>query len=141
MFLPVKSDTGADTPWEYLPAAAGTYQVGQLLTVTGGKLAAISAASATTPPYVCMKEGTVKDGENLPVIRVGDDEIYETTLAAAATDAVVGGKIKVAAGGLQATTGAGAFEITYAEGTAKGDLVRGRFAPAAAAASASGGNG
>ena len=33
MFLPVKSNTGALLPWEYLGAAAGTYQAGQMLTV------------------------------------------------------------------------------------------------------------
>lgn len=142
-FLPVKSDNGAATPWEYLPAAAGTYEVGQLLNVTGGKLAAIAAASSVTPPYVCMKEGTVEDGDILPVVRVGADEIYETTLADAAADAVVGGKIKVAAGGLEATTGAGTFEVTYAEGTAKGDMVRGRWVQGTATStgSSAGGSG
>lgn len=131
-FLPVKSDTGAATPWEYLPAAAGTYEVGQLLNTSSGKLAAISSAAATTPPYVCMADITVTDGEVVPVVRVSEDAIYETTLAAAAADAVVGGKIKVASGGLEATTGAGTFEIVSAEGTAKGDVVRGRWTRPAA---------
>lgn len=29
MFVPVKSNTGAMLPWEYLGAAADTYQAGQ----------------------------------------------------------------------------------------------------------------
>ena len=49
MFVPVKSNTGAMLPWEYLGAAADTYQAGQMLTVTGGKLAKLSGASTTTP--------------------------------------------------------------------------------------------
>ena len=31
MFQPWKSDNGAVLPWEYLPAEAGTYHVGQAL--------------------------------------------------------------------------------------------------------------
>ncbi len=138
-FSPVKSDNGAKLPWEYLPAAAGTYHAGQLLNINGGKLTAISAACDTTPPYLCMGEKTVADGETLPVTRVSRDYIYETTLAAAAADAVMGGKIKVAKDGLEATTGAGTFEVVSAEGTAKGDVVRGRWADPAPKAPASGG--
>ncbi len=129
-FLPVKSNTGASTPWEHLTAAAGTYKVGQLLSVTGGKLTAITAASTTTPPYVCMADATVADGELLPVVRVNEDAIYETTLSAAAASAKVGTKLEVSAGGLEADAAAtGTFEVvTIMEGTAKGDTVRGRFA-------------
>lgn len=54
MFIPIKSTDGAMTPFEYIEAAAGTYQVGQLLNVMDGKLAAIAADQATTPPYVCI---------------------------------------------------------------------------------------
>lgn len=129
-FLPVKSNTGAATPWEYLAAAAGTYQVGQLLSITGGKLTAITAASTTTPAYVCMADATVADGELLPVVRVNEDAIYETTLSAAAASAKVGTKLEVSAGGLEADAAAtGTFEVVaIMEGTAKGDTVRGRFA-------------
>lgn len=128
-FLPVKSDTGAATPWEELPAAAGTYKVGQLLAVTGGKLTAITAASVDTPPYVCMAEATVADGGLIPVVRVSGDHIYETTLSTAAASAKAGTKLEVSAGGLEADAAAtGTFEVVaILEGTAKGDTVRGRF--------------
>lgn len=128
MFLPHTSDHGAVLPWEYMPAAAGTYQAGQLLTVSGGQLAAISAASATTPGYLCMASVTVEAGGNVPVTRITDDQIYETTLSAAADSAAIGTKLRISAGGLQADAGAaGTFEITYIDGTAAGDMVRGRF--------------
>lgn len=84
MFIPIKSTDGAMTPFEYIEAAAGTYQVGQLLNVTDGKLAAISADQATTPPYVCMQSGTVAAGELLAVTRVQGKYTFETELAAAA---------------------------------------------------------
>lgn len=129
-FLPVKSDTGAATPWEYLPAAAGTYTVGQLLNTTGGKLAAITAATTTTPPYVCMADITVEDGEQIPVVRVGEGRIFETTLSAAAADAKVGSKLQVSKGGLEADgAAAGSFELVEIVNgtTGKGDPVRGRW--------------
>lgn len=128
-FSPVKSDTGAVVPFEYLPATAGDYTAGQLLTVVSGKLKALSADTETTPPYLCVFEGTAVNGDIIAVLRVADDLIYETTLAAQATSAAVGGKLQVASGGLQAkySTGTGTFEIVSMDGTNAGDVVRGRF--------------
>lgn len=128
MFLPYSHDKGTQQPWEYLPAAAGTYKVGQLLDVTGGKLTAIDAAKKTTPAYVCMASKTVAADENLPVQRVSKDDIYETHLSAEAAAATIGTKLEVSAGGLEAdAAAAGTFEVTYIEGTAAGSVVRGRF--------------
>lgn len=132
MFQPAKSDTGAVLPWEYLPAAVDEYLAGQLLNLNAsGQLAAIAADLTTKPAYLCMGDveiGTA--GDILPVTRIQDDVIYETTLAEAATGAVVGTKLQVESGGLQASkpaTGGGAFEVVWMEGTAAGDVVRGRF--------------
>ena len=128
MFLPHMSDTGALQPWEYLPAAAGTYKVGQLLNVTDGKLTALTDASTTTPPYLCMSEITVEDGALVPVTRVSKNYIYETQLGAAAASAKIGTKLQVSAGGLTADAGAaGSFEVTFLEATVAGAQVLGRF--------------
>lgn len=134
MFIPIKSNDGAMTPFEYLAAAAGTYQVGQLLNVTDGKLAAIAADQATTPPYVCMQSGTVAAGDALAVVRVNEKYIFETELAAEAAAVTVGTKIQVANGGLKAkyvTSSSnpvpGTFEVVSLEGTAAGSMLRGRF--------------
>lgn len=127
MFIPHSYDNGLQ-PWEYLPAAAGTYQVGQALTVTSGKLAAIKSASTTTPPYICMAEVTVADGEAIPVIRVRNEIIFETTLSAASASAAIGTKLQVAAQGLEVNgADTGTFDVVYIEGTAAGSIVRGRF--------------
>lgn len=128
MFLPMKSDTGNLLPWEYMLAAAGTYQAGQLLGVTGGKVTALTAATTTTPPYLCMADKTVAAGEALPVTRVSRDYIYETQLSAKAASAVPGTKLEVSAGGLKAdATAAGTFELVSLEGVEAGDFVRGRW--------------
>lgn len=128
MFLPHVNDNGTHQPWEHLPAAAGSYSVGQLLNVSGGKLTAVSAASTTTPPYLCQANITVEAGENVPVTRVSDDVIYETTLSTAAASATIGTKLQITAGGKQVDGGAaGSFEVVYIEGTAAGSVVRGRL--------------
>ena len=114
--------------WEYLPAAAGTYQAGQALTVASGKLAAISAARTTTPEYICMADATVAAGDLVPVIRVDKDIELETSLSAAASSMVMGTKLQITKGGLQVDAAAeGSFEVKSYEGTAAGAAVIGRF--------------
>ena len=128
MFLPHKSDNGACQPWEWYPAAAGTYKVGQLLNVSNGQLVAVSNASTTTPAYLCQADITVADGQNVPVQRATGTYIYETQLSAKAEAAKIGTKLQVSAGGLQADAAAsGTFEIVEIEGTEAGSTVRGRF--------------
>lgn len=128
MFSPHKTDTGAVLPWEYMPAAAGTYQAGQLLNAKNGSLTPVSAASTTTPGYLCMANITVTAGQLVPVTRIQHTAIYETQLSAEAADAAEGTKLQVSAGGLQVdAAAAGSFEVTYIEGTAAGSMVRGRF--------------
>lgn len=128
MFSPHKNDTGAVLPWEYLPAAEGTYAAGQLLQVSNGKLAALSAATKTTPPYLCMSNHTVESGDELPVTRIDKDTIYAVELSAAATAATVGTMLEVSAGGKEVDAAAvGTFEVVAMEGTAIGDIVYGRF--------------
>ena len=128
MFSPHKTDTGAVLPWEYMPAAAGTYQAGQLLNTKNGSLTPVSAASPTTPGYLCMANITVTAGQMVPVTRIQHTAIYETQLSAEAADAAEGTKLQVSAGGLQVDAAtAGSFEVTYIEDTAAGSMVRGRF--------------
>lgn len=125
MFLPHQSDHGLK-PWEYLPAAAGTYQVGQLLKVADGQLAAIDAASTTTPPYLCMASKTVEANGILPVLPVAHDMIFQTECASA--DVKIGAKLQVAAGGLVAdAAAAGTFEVTGVDAAEEGTVLLGRF--------------
>lgn len=134
MFVPVKSNTGAMLPWEYLGAAEGTYHAGQMLTVKDGKLAALEAASTTTPPYLCMADVKAADGQVIPVTRVGEDYIYETQLKAQYAEAKAGVKMQVDADGLTVSQGAGNFELVAVDGTQQGSRVCGRFTVPAAAA-------
>lgn len=102
MFQPWKSDNGAVLPWEYLPAEAGTYHVGQALNLdaTTGHLEAVAADLDTTPPYICNAEVKVETaGTPIPVSRTSRDVIYETTLQAAAAGTVAGSRLVVKSGG------------------------------------------
>lgn len=128
MFSIYKSDTGAVQPWEYMPAAAGTYRAGQLLNAVSGSLSPVGAASTTTPGYLCAADITVTEGQLVPVTRIQHTAIYETQLSAQADDTAEGTMLQVSTGGLQVdAAAAGSFEVTYIEGTAAGDMVRGRF--------------
>lgn len=127
MFVPIKRDNGAMLPWEYLGAAAGTYRAGQMLTVSEGKLTALSLASTETPPYLCMADVKAAEGQVIPVTRVEGDCIYETQLKAAYEAAKAGAKMQVDADGLTASEGEGTFELVEVSGTKQGDFVRGRF--------------
>lgn len=128
MFKIHKSDTGSVKPWEYLPAAAGSYVAGQALSVAGGQVTPITAVLKTTPPYICQATVTVTAGQVVPVTRVGADEIYETSLSAKAEGAVPGALLEISAGGLQVDAAAnGTFEVVAIDSTEAGGTVYGRF--------------
>ena len=124
--------------WEHIPASTGVYKAGQALKMESGKLTAISgSALTTTPPYISMADKTVGiGGGELPVIRVTEDTIFETTLTKASVGAKAGAKLQVSDGGLGVdSTAAGTFELNMTpETTAGGETVYGRFVTAAAGA-------
>lgn len=142
MFLPHKTAAGNVIPWEYLPAAAITPKAGMAMVQSSGNLTA--AAGTDRPTYICMAErsAAVTAGEIIPVIRVDDTTIYETTNSAAFTSVKLGDKVKLhASDGLQvtATTG-GPAEVVWFDDAAKagaGGVVHVRFPAPAAAASGS----
>lgn len=127
MFYP-KNISGVVRPWEQLPAAAGTYVAGQLVATNDGKVVPLNIAVTKTPGYLCVADVTLTEGELLPVTRISKDEVYVTQLSVATEGAVVGARLQVSAGGLQVDGAeAGAFEVVYADGTAAGSEVHGRF--------------
>lgn len=127
MFYP-KNLNGVLQPWERLPAAAGTYQAGQLVNAADGVVKPVAAASASTPGYLCVADVTLAQGDLLPVARIVKDEIYVSQLSVETEGAKVGAKLQVSAGGLQVDgAAAGTFEVVWVAGTAAGSEVHGRF--------------
>ena len=131
MFLPHKSDNGAVLPWETMAAAAGTYKAGQFLNVgSSGLLETLTAEQDTTPPYLCMSDKSVAEGELLPVTRVSYSIIYETELSEDVAGAAPGMTLQVDATGTMAAEGPGTFELVRLEGESEGDAVYGRWVAA-----------
>lgn len=121
---------GRSTAIEYLPAGAITPKVGMALYQNGGNLAI--ATGTTKPKYICLceRETALTAGEVIPVTRVLEDVIYETTLSAAGTSLKLGDKVTIHTSGEQvtATTTDGVAEIVEIEDAAAGGKVRVRFA-------------
>ena len=129
MFMKFQNDDGHNDPFEKLPAAAGEYKAGQMLNMSSGKLAKLTAATKTTPGYLCVSNCKVETaGDELTVVRVDKGTIYETQLSADTEGAKPGAKLEISAGGEKVDgVAAGTFEVVYADGIAEGDMVRGRF--------------
>lgn len=73
MFTLIKSDTGAVVPFEHLPAAAGTYSVGQPLAASADGVSGETAA----PTHLSMKDGTVEEGALIPTAAIQVNAVYE----------------------------------------------------------------
>lgn len=137
-FLLHTVEGGRIPAWEYLPCGAIQPQVGLALTMTSGNLAV--ASGTTAPLYVSMREedAAVTAGTIIPVVRVLDSIVFETTFSAAATSIKVGDKVTISSDGTQvtATKTGGVAEVVWMEGTASGSKVRVRFPGVSAAAAA-----
>lgn len=137
-FLLHTVEGGRIPAWEYLPCGAIQPQVGLALTMTSGNLAI--ASGTTAPLYISMREedAAVTAGTIIPVVRVLDSIVFETTFSAAATSIKVGDKVTISSDGTQvtATKTGGVAEVVWMEGTASGSKVRVRFPGVSAAAAA-----
>jgi hypothetical protein len=127
MFYIHTTDKGCLYPFEYLPASAGSYTPGLALVQKDGSLTV--ASGTTAPAYICAYGGTVDAGTEIPVIRIQDDQIWETTFSAAATAVKLGNKVTLSADGDQVTgtTTGGVAEVVYMADTAADSVVRVRF--------------
>ena len=129
-FLPYSVEHGRVPAFEYLPCSAITPKIGMALTQDTGNLAI--ASGTTKPTYISMAEygSAVTAGTIIPVIRVDDGIIFETTFSASASSIKLGNKVTLASDGLRvtATTSSGVAEVVYMDGTSSGDMCRVRFA-------------
>lgn len=133
-FKVFKTDDGRDLPIEYLPCSAIAPEVGMAMKLTSGNLAKCGATDM--PVYISVNtSGTVTAGDLIPVVRVQQDIIFETTSSAALTGVNIGDKVQLNANALQvtATKTTGVAEIVDMSGTAAGDRVFVRFNTPAAA--------
>lgn len=129
MILPYSYDKAKPDHFEYKPITGSlSIKVGTALAFSGGKLAI--ATGTTKPEYISMTEiASTTDGEDIAVIRVSDDTVYETELAVASSAIALGAKYTLDTNGekITATTTNGVAEVVAFEGKAAGDKVRVRF--------------
>ena len=128
-FIPHVYDKGMPDAFEYLEVTASeTIVLGEALKLSSGKLTKCSGT--TKPEFIAMQAVTsAPSGTRIPVIRVSDDTVYETTLQAEYSAIAKGLKQTIHTDGLQitTTTTSGVAEIIDWDGTAAGSKVRVRF--------------
>lgn len=126
MFGLLRADKGNNPAIKELPAAAGTYNVGDVAVLTNG---AITKASGTTKPtYVLAYKGTVASGDIVAVNPIYKDMEFETKLSA--TGALkAGDKVTISStsDSVTATTTSGVATIVELTGTASGSTVIVKF--------------
>lgn len=128
-FIPHVIGNDEQTAFEYLPAAAATFKVGEALAFNANGQLALAAGS-TKPQYFSYKDTTIGTaGDLLCVSRVRDDIIYETHNSAAFTSVKIGAKVTIAADGMRvtATTTDGVATVVGFDATAVGSRVRVKF--------------
>ena len=125
MFKLQRKGSAATEAIEYIMGtAAEAITVGELLKLSSGKLT--KASGTDVPEFLAEGSGT---GVIIPVKRIYEDEVYQTTLSAAGTSLNIGDKVTIASNGTQATatTTSGVFAITEILDSAQGGKVNGMF--------------
>lgn len=121
-FIPKNYNDGAVDPWFYLPAASGTYHIGEALYQSSGNLT--KASGTTAPTFICMAEKVVSTaGESIPAIEVNPDTEYEVVLTAAVSGLKNGSMADISTDGmsLAAATSGGIVRVITTTGAAIGD--------------------
>lgn len=128
-FIPKTYNDGAVDPWFYLPAASGTYHIGEALYQSSGNLT--KASGTTVPTFICMAEKVVSTaGESIPAIAVNPDTEYEVELAASVSGLKNGSMADISSDGmsLAAATSGGIVRVITTTGAAVGDKAVVKFA-------------
>lgn len=117
----------ANTPIiKQLPAAAATYNVGEVAVLASGVVT--KASGATMPTYLVAEKGTKTTADTVSVIPIYKDQEYVTTLSTAGT-LTVGSKVTISSDSAEvtATTTSGVATVIEATGSAKGSTVIVKF--------------
>ena len=117
----------ANTPIiKQLPAAAATYNVGEVAVLSSGVVTKVSGT--TEPTLVVCEKGTKTTADTISVKPIYKDEEYITTLSTAGT-LVVGSKVTISSDSAEvtATTTSGVATVVSALGTTQGSTVIVKF--------------
>lgn len=125
MFKIQRKGSAATEAVEYIMGTAEeAIVIGETLKLASGKLT--KASGTDIPEFVALGAGT---GVIIPVKRLYEDEVYQTTLSASGASLKVGDKVTLSTDGLKATatTASGVFMLTEILDSAEGGKVNGMF--------------
>ena len=127
MFKIANMRSMAERPFEYYTTTDNeAITLGEGLVLTSGALTKVGATA--TPEFIAMK--ATADLATIPVVRVTEDMVLETTFSTTATSIVVGDSVTIHTDGAQvtATTSSGVFKVTkILGGGVSGTAVQGMF--------------
>lgn len=129
MITPYKRGPMTDALEYHETTANEAITLGEALVLSSGKLTKCGATAK--PEFIAMGSCPAVSGVNhtIPVVRVSDEIIYETTLSVASASIAKGALYTLASNGAQitATTTNGVAEVVDWDGKAAGDKVRVKF--------------
>lgn len=127
MFKIFKCDKGNNPIIKELPSSEGTFNVGDVATLTNGVIT--KATGSTKPQYVVAEKGTKAVGDVIAVNPIYSDMEFLVPLSAVGTALKVGNKVTIGADSdkVTATTSSGVATILEILGTAVGDEVIVKF--------------
>lgn len=96
MFKLFKKNNATIPVVKEIPAAAGTYAVGQTLAINASGLAA-QVAGSTVPEFVCASDATAASGDMIAVNPIYEDMEFETVFSADGSALKAGAKVTIAA--------------------------------------------
>lgn len=126
MFSILRADKGNNPVVKELPAAAGTYTVGEAAVLSSGYITPVSGT--TKPTYVTAGAGTLASGDIIAVNPIYDDMEFETELVGTGA-LTVGDKVTISStfDSITTTTTSGVATIVDLAGTASGSLAVVKF--------------
>lgn len=112
MFKIFKKNNATIPVVKEIPAAAGTYAVGQTLALNASGLAA-QVAGTNVPTFICASDATVASGDAIAVNPIYEDMEFVTTFSADGSALKAGAKVTIATtfDQVTATTTSGVVEI------------------------------
>lgn len=112
MFALFKKNNATIPVVKEIPAAAGTYSVGDTLALNAAGLVA-QVAGTNVPEFVCASKGTVASGVAIAVNPIYEDMEFKTVFSADGTALKAGAKVTISTtfDSVTATTTSGVAEI------------------------------
>lgn len=123
---------GHDPVWEWVPAKAGTYLIGDAMYYAASLLSPVATGAGQDTDggthYICMQNVTIAvDGDIIAAVKSASDIVWRTKLSVASASIALNAKytIHTDGRGITATVTKGCFTVDKFDGKLAGDYVYG----------------